>query len=401
MLPATTASCPGLAPTQPNWEYSRLIEQGIQARLKGDFNTATACILKAIRLDPERVAGYHNFGIVATDQGDFMTAGRCSELAWERSEGCGDQIRKQIGLGLAQNLMRLGEFETAGPLWEYGRLRASWWPSLGSQVWDGSPGKRVVVIPEGGYGDFFMFHRWLQLLKARSERVRLVIWRQLADWCDWAALGVDEVTIAEGGKVPFDVKTFDLEEVSISLMSLPIILGMKKWTDIPAIAPRKKTIGRYGPLRIGFCWRSEENTSPVRTKSLPVTVADAICQKLRDPQPMFSLSPQRAGLHNADEFREPGALTIESDCMASWRTTADYISSMDFVLTVDTAVAHLAGLLGVPTLILLPKSSCWRWGMPERTVDPWYGGHVTYYRQPKPREWDAEDIVRALTERLR
>ena len=73
---------------------------------------------------------------------------------------------------------------------------------------------------------------------------------------------------------------------------------------------------------------------------------------------------------------------------------------MDFVLTVDTAVAHLCGLLGVPALVLVPAGGCWRWGVTEETVSHWYGPDLTLYRQPVALEWNATDIVNTLLERI-
>ena len=86
--------------------------------------------------------------------------------------------------------------------------------------------------------------------------------------------------------------------------------------------------------------------------------------------------------------------------MREWRDTAAYLCSMDFVLTVDTAVAHLCGLLGVPALVLIPAGGCWRWGVTEETVSHWYGPQLTLYRQPVVLEWDATDIVKTLLERI-
>ena len=85
--------------------------------------------------------------------------------------------------------------------------------------------------------------------------------------------------------------------------------------------------------------------------------------------------------------------------MTDWAATRDYILSMDFVVTVDTAVAHLTGLLGVPCLVLLPIGACWRWGLPGE-IPPWYGPQMTYYRQKQPLTWDANEIVAAVKERI-
>ena len=86
--------------------------------------------------------------------------------------------------------------------------------------------------------------------------------------------------------------------------------------------------------------------------------------------------------------------------MRSWRATAEYMCSLDFVLTVDTAVAHLAGLLGIPSLVLLPVSSDWKWGLPD-DCQPWYGRNLTCYRQRNPGCWEPEAIVESTLARLK
>ena len=75
---------------------------------------------------------------------------------------------------------------------------------------------------------------------------------------------------------------------------------------------------------------------------------------------------------------------------------------MDYVLTVDTAVAHLCGVLGVPCLVLLPVSHCWRWGTQKGSghTSWWYGPKLRMFVQDKPFEWDATVITAAVEEEM-
>jgi hypothetical protein len=113
---------------------------------------------------------------------------------------------------------------------------------------------------------------------------------------------------------------------------------------------------------------------------------------------IYSLSPERKDLYNTDSFEHPEGVALEFERMHEWRDTAAYLCSMDFVLTVDTAVLHLCGLLGVPTLGLIPKGGCWRWSVSEDKTSKWYGPQLSLYRQPEALIWDAEDITKALLE---
>ena len=309
-----------------------------------------------------------------------------------------DEFRA-IATGLAWSLMRAGRFLEAWPYWEAGRAYASWEPWPGTRYFDGSGEwpDSLLVQCEGGYGDLMMFMRWLPLLKRNSmcKRLGLMIWKPFEDFCDWSALGVDTVYVVDRDSIPFGEW-----QASTSIMSLPAVFTLQQWQDIP-----KREIPEIWPVinslcssndRIGFCWRAEENSSKLRTKSLPVDVASEIaaslhCSGLCDS--ILSLSPDKTDLYPGVEsgYDIPDRIkhcVYEPERMTSWKETARYICSMDFVLTVDTAVAHLCGLLGVPTLVLLPISACWRWGLPsDGPTSHWYSTQLTIYRQQEPLRW--------------
>jgi hypothetical protein len=73
--------------------------------------------------------------------------------------------------------------------------------------------------------------------------------------------------------------------------------------------------------------------------------------------------------------------------MADFADTAALVAALDLVITVDTAVAHLAGALGRPVWLLNRFDTCWRWGL-NRRDNLWYP-HMTIYRQPVPGDWAA------------
>ncbi len=411
-------------------QYLERLTASINLRRQGYYPEALKVARDLVKLRPDESSVWHTLGQIATSTGQWQDALDCfaNALRLLVEHGTVSTHANQYqatALGYAQSLMRFGRFGEAMQCWEAGRLNVSWqsWPA--TKYWDGTRlneedyASRVpvslLVQCEGGYGDVFMFMRWLPLLKSQLgvERVGLMIFAPLADFCDWSALGVDEVY-----KVGLDKIPFGRWEYSCSIMSMPAVFGAQEWDDIPvATFPHNEEsvfdnvyqLKRWiqpapnGPFRLGFCWRAEENSSPIRTKSLPVETASKVTAFLEEGikgVEIYSLSPERKDLYNTDSFEHPDGVAMEFERMREWRDTAAYLCSMDFVLTVDTAVAHLCGLLGVSALVLVPAGGCWRWGVTEETVSHWYGPQLSLYRQPVVLEWDATDIVKTLLERI-
>ena len=419
--------------TLTDQQYLDRLQGVILLRQQGYYPQARAVAEDLLKYRVEESSLWHQWGQIATAIGEPEAAvdyfGRSLRLMREHGTLATHALQFQAAaLGYAQSLMRLGRFEEAWPYWESGRLHVSWSPWPTTEYWDGTAENipSLLVQAEGGYGDIFMFMRWIALLKSVKGvgRVGLMIFKGLADFCDWSALGVDEVYRVDVDKIPFGRWAY-----STSIMSLPACFNVKSWDEIPDAYTTPEGAGAsisyalrdletsHVPadvFKLGFCWRAEENSSPIRTKSLDVETATEILSLIRDEWALrsfdellnnakhaedlilCSLSPEKKDLYNTEPFAQPDGLVYEPGCMDSWRGTAQYLCSMDLVLTVDTAVAHLCGLLGVPALVLIPKGGCWRFGTHDRVMGPWYGSSLLYYRQPEVLKWDAEDIVKSV-----
>ena len=381
-------------------EFLTHLQTAVDLRRKGEYDEATFKALVCIGGREQESSAWHCLGQIRTETGKFEAALSAHQEAMRlfRAKHAPadrpDQFQP-LALGLAHALMRYGRFEEAWPYWEAARLDASWQPWTGSQYWDGSDPvpESLLVQAEGGYGDLFMFMRWLASLKQFGvKKVGLMLWPAAETLLDWKMKGVDEVYVIGRDQIPFTWTH------STSIMSLGAVAKVKEWRDIPTWPAWQGTTATRPVRRIGFAWRAEESTSPLRVKSLPWEVASTIATDDLSGE-WFSLSPEKADIHSVSEFRQPVGLQYEPDRMTDWAATRDYILSMDFVVTVDTGCAHLTGLLGVPCLVLLPIGACWRWGMPGDHPS-WYGPQMTFYRQEQPLVWDADEIVAAVKERI-
>ena len=408
-------------------QYLDRLNACILLRQQGYYPEALRVARDLLRYRPEESSLWHQLGQIATAQGESEGAiigfGRAMLLLREHGSVSTHAHQFQTScLGYAQSLMRVGRLAEAWPLFEAGRLHVSWSPWPATEYWDGSgdgPVPSLLVQAEGGYGDIFMFMRWMAALKSvkQAGRIGLMIFPALADFIDWSALGVDTVYRTKIDKIPFGQWTH-----STSIMSLAACFAVRNWNDIPV--PENTTLLPFAdltnrpddaPFRLGFNWRAEENSSPIKTKSLDIDTATEIAQLAKEhfdrsiaadmdyedrQLHIFSLSPEKKDLYNTDPFDQPPDITYEPERMATWRDTAAYLCSMDYVLTVDSAVGHLCGLLGVPCTVLIPKGGCWRFGTEDRLTGPWYGESLTYYRQPVVLEWDPADIVNHLMEKI-
>jgi hypothetical protein len=123
-----------------------------------------------------------------------------------------------------------------------------------------------------------------------------------------------------------------------------------------------------------------------------------------DARRSFSLEGLAPLLHTPGcsffSLQKQGAVTAPvNDYSGEWRDFADtaaFVTNLDLVITVDTAVAHLAGALGKPVWLLNRYDTCWRWLL-GRSDSPWYGT-VRQFRQPQPGAW--KPVIHAVAAAL-
>jgi len=260
--------------------------------------------------------------------------------------------------------------------------------------WNGEPfpGKTLLLHYEQGFGDTIQFVRFAPRVKALGGRVILAAQAQLAELVATCA-GLDEV-IPHGVPLP----SFDLQ---LPLLSLPYVLGIEledipadvPYLDIPPRVPNAERIAERlaeseGKTRIGLVWAGHSIHKNDRVRSAPPA-----CLAPLGALPEVAWHSFQLG---SDEMAPlPGIISLAPH-LADFSDTAYALSGMDLVLSVDTVVAHLAGALGIPTLLMVPYSPDWRWLL-EREDSPWYPT-LRIYRQPAPGDWDG--LVRRMLEDL-
>lgn len=366
-----------------------------RARL-GEVDGAVAAYRRALSIDPDHVASRHNLANLLIELGKDAEAAaelrRVLSSAPELAEG---------HYNLARALLRLGDY--VGGFAEYAwRWRAQGFPDRPRRpdvpVWTGGTvrGRVVLVQAEQGLGDTIQMVRLLPLLASLGARVIFEAPPQLCRLLDGIA-GAERI-VRIGAPVPeaeLRIPLFDLAGcLGLTLGSIPdAVPYLRPEPDRRAAwASRLRSDGR---LTVGLCWCGNPSSPADSGRSLerPHPLANALSADsvrliaLTEPS-RYPLVPHPEGLgwRLADMpfVVEHGGPETDRGAHAFLDTVA-LLAEIDLVVTTDTAVAHLAGALGRPTLLLLKASPDWRWLM-DRPDSPWYPS-FRLIRQPTAGDW--------------
>lgn len=258
---------------------------------------------------------------------------------------------------------------------------------LGIPEWKGEDisGLRLLVHHEQGLGDSIMLVRFLKQLAERHCHITLAV--------------PDSLVYLFAKNYPFvAVRSMDDERISTDsgfdyhspLLSVMRWVGIRRPDDIIS-APYLYAQGKSpvnlpsGRKRIGICWASGNHA------------AHLVDRRRMVPLPLFlplmeDTDVSLISLQKGEDTRDivthglEGMIFDVAHRLESFAETANVISELDLVISVDSAVAHLAGALGKPCLMLSPYTRCWRWwGLPSGR--PWYDRMAVFSQSPDGT-WD-------------
>lgn len=359
----------------------------------GDPRGAAESYRAALRRRPDFAHAHLNLGFLLEEEGDCAGA-----IAAYRGAIAADPGLVEAHVNLGMQLLLAGRYEEGWDEYEW-RLR---YPEYGAaaaatQRWDGAPlaGRTILLDCEQGFGDAIQFLRYAPLVAERGGRVVVRCPAELRSLFE----GTPGVEAVVGRNQP--PPAFDLH---CPLPSLPKVFGTNAG-NIPARMPylqapadrlaawKARLAGSPGERKVGLVWASQSmhRTAPAKSLALEALAPLADVPGLR----FFSLQKGDAARQAA---HPPPGMRIDDlgSELADFSDTAAALANMDLVISVDTAVAHLAGAMARPTWTLLKFAPDWRWLL-GRDDCPWYPT-MRLFRQPRGGDWAAaiEEVAPAL-----
>lgn len=367
--------------------HSAWAQCGFANSQRNDHKRARECYEQAIKLDPE-IGDYH-FLMSVSCMGDDFDA---EKIAYHGERGCFAKKPAKMVLesmwNSAHGYLHTGDYQKA---WNYfeARLRRSMMNEgtllpeerFPKPLWRGEKNCRVLVSAEMGMGDAFLMMRFLPIVQERFEIE--VLFECMPSMMDLASYSLPNIHVIEFGHA--DPERFDYH---LPMMSLPFLCKTKSYQipwdgayiDVPddAVAYWEERLEWDDKPNIGVCWAggsrayNAQNHETDKKRSVPF---DKFKKIMEIPGINF-ISLQDGP--QAKHFANPG--------IRDFTDTAAIIDLMDAVITVDTAVANLAGAMGKETWLLNRFDGCWRWSKNLKT--PWFPS-VRVITQPKAGDWDA------------
>ena len=368
--------------------------------LQKRFAEAEAAYAAALALAPSSSALWSNLGslYLATKKED--DAETCLRKAMAL-----DSTNRKARFNLAYLQLRRGLWEEGWTLFE----ARDWYSNIEKHFrfprWQGEPleDKSLLVSFEAGHGDVIQFSRYATLLKARGvKRLTLVCHPALTRLMRSHA-AIDEI-FSSADAVPVTGHDYWMPLLSAPFHfyrpDAPVYASLPYLRAEPAMRAHWASLLPQQGLRVGLVWRGNPAFENDKDRSLPGP--DTLLPLWQVPGVTLVSLQKGAGETQAQAFAADHALTCLGPQMQNFADAAAIVDQLDLLISVDTAMAHLAGALGKPCWVLLPNyMTDWRWGM-QGTHSAWYPDCLRLFRQADDGQWEGviQDLVQALQELL-
>ncbi len=356
----------------PRDPYAHNVDALYQSDI-GEFRKSAGQFEEAIRLMPDNPDFRKNAAYT------FQILGRYDDAEREYKAAC-DLNPADLEARFYKSMTMLSQGRYAEGFKEY-ELRYAVYPDLvpkrGKPIWRGQElldGKTLLLCAEQGAGDAIQFGRYIWWLKTYrgAARVILLCRPELVEICKHLE-DIDGITTDP------ELIEYDYQAPMLSMPGLTMELDRTTapwWgTGLPYLkVPPMEGVGSLWPFDgkfcVGFCWQGNPQHGNDRFRSIPAQSFNRFLDK------------GIVGVNLQHNLSNPSMYNPNPQSLLA---LAQIIDKLDLVITVDTAIAHIAGALGKPCWTMIASNPDWRWGI-EGATTPWYPT-MTLYRQKHPLQW--------------
>jgi len=379
-----------------NIEFIRNIAELAKKAKQTDF--AISCLQRCLTLEPNDIVGWNNLGLLYKQKHDLPNEKNCYIQSLKIKENfealhnlgvlrrmernipesikCFKQALKLKPdssitlLSLGMSYLTLKQFDEGYKLYVTKKAEVR---SQYHNPWDGQEhkDKTIMVYFDAGFGDQIMFCRYFELLKDKFAKIKFYCSSQLRT-----------LITTNFPYVEIAMSKFEEYDYSDNIMYLNYHLGLD-FDNIPFSegyikAPKiEEECFNTNKKKIGLFWQGSYDgydNRAIPLKELAPLLQTDNCQ--------FYGFVKEDKLNQIKDY--PEIINIGST-LGDFLDTAGKIQNLDLFITIDTAIANLAGAMGIKTYLLLPYASEWRWFDDEKTT-PWYDS-ITIFKQTKPWDW--------------
>ena len=349
---------------------------------QGGFSDSLILLKSAESIEPENYILQNNLGMVHHLLRNYDIA----KEHYQKALAIKDDPEAKWNLSLT--LLAQGDLAQGFALyesrWDLPDMLASVKKDLPYARWQGEnvDNKSILVHFEQGYGDALQFARFVPKLINRGAKVTLEMPVVLQSLMKTLDARVNVVTkVSESDVFDYHCPIMSLAHCfETNLDTVPNQVPYFKVNEVTDLF----TENPENQLNIGVVWAGNPRENNIQTsmidkrRSCDLSYFESLSD-IKDVK-IFSLQHDQC----------PGYLSKIVDVMdavGDFKDTAEIIQGLDLVISVDTAVAHLAGALNKPVWLLSRYDSCWRW-LADREDSPWYPS-MRIFRQPEPGDWQS------------
>jgi tetratricopeptide (TPR) repeat protein len=356
----------------------------------GRYAEAVENYRSALRIKPNYIAALNNQGNALMALGRYEEAialhDRVLAMEPDRAAAKWNKGTAMLSLGLSREAWLMYEHRLQTPM--YKGL-----PKLGLPLLSGKPpkGAKVLVQWEARFGDIIQMLRYVPALQESEAECWLQVARPLRELAARSFPQARIVGLRQAGqatcRIPFTSLPLAMETFSEAAIpsAVPYLVP-----DAAKVEHWKQAVGRGGAPRIGVAWRG--NPVPAQ-RSIAL---DALQPIFETSQAQFVTLQKGLTAEERAILKGRANVTVLDEELASFDDTAAVVAGLDLMITIDSAVAHLAGALARPTWVLLKLGSDWRW-MSDREDTPWYPT-ARLFRQAVLGDWGP--VVRRVCDEL-